>query len=114
MHEPSLSGQLCQSLTRGMKDMAVNRSGNCKADVSMMPCSPASRQYSEASEGPPQFFEQLCGRFEVNQEQMDGFQDFSRSMRQCSLAFFLVSATNIILTISQVLVLTCCSRVCQL
>ena len=30
------------------------------------------------------------------------FQEFSRAMRQCSLAFFLVSASNIILTISQV------------
>ena len=30
------------------------------------------------------------------------FQEFSRAMRQCSLAFFLVSASNIILTVSQV------------
>ena len=68
-------------------------------------CSGGSGQYSEASDAPPQFFEQLCGRFKVDEEQMGVLQEFSRSMRQCSLAFFLVSATNIILTISQVFAL---------
>ena len=79
----------------------------CQADVCAMLCSQSSGQYSEASDAPPQFFEQLCGRFKVDEEQMGVLQEFSRSMRQCSLAFFLVSATNIILTISQVLALTC-------
>lgn len=31
------------------------------------------------------------------------FGEFSRAMRQCSLAFLLVSVSNIVLTISQVL-----------
>ena len=51
---------------------------------------------------PARFFEQLCGRFKISEEQQEVFQEFSRAMRQCSLAFFLVSASNIILTISQV------------
>ncbi len=68
--------------------------------------SAGSPQYSEASERPPRFFERLCGRFTVDEEQMQVLQEFSRSMRQCSLAFFLVSATNIVLTISQVCALS--------
>ena len=71
--------------------------------------SAGSPQYSEASERPPRFFERLCGRFTVDEEQMQVLQEFSRSMRQCSLAFFLVSATNIVLTISQVCALSASS-----
>ena len=62
----------------------------------------ADGEYSEGSEAPPRFFEQLCGRFKISEEQQEVFQEFSRAMRQCSLAFFLVSASNVILTISQV------------
>ena len=72
------------------------------ADMCVVPCSSGSRGYSEDAEAPPRFFERLCGRFEVSREQTQVFGEFSRCMRQCSLAFFLVSATNIILTISQV------------
>lgn len=68
-------------------------------------------EYSESSERPPKFFEQLCGRFKINEEQQKVFQEFSRAMRQCSLAFFLVSATNIVLTISQVRCLSCSTTV---
>ena len=76
---------------------------HCRSDESV--------EYSESSERPPQFFEQLCGRFKINEEQQKVFQEFSRAMRQCSLAFFLVSATNIVLTISQVHCLPCLTRV---
>ena len=68
-------------------------------------------EYSESSERPPKFFEQLCGQFNINEEQQKVFQEFSRAMRQCSLAFFLVSATNIVLTISQVRCLSCLTMV---
>ena len=80
----------------------------CKAaDSFTLLRSPGSGQYSEASELPPRFFEQLCGRFVMSEEQMEVLEEFSRAMRQCSLAFFLVSATNIILTILQVRSLAC-------
>jgi hypothetical protein len=48
------------------------------------------------------FFNQLCGEYSLNPEQFGVFVEFSRSMRQCTLAFLCVSVSNIILTLLQV------------
>lgn len=54
------------------------------------------------------FFAGLCGEYRLNAEQFGVFEEFSRTMRQCALAFLCVAATNLTLTMSQV------GGICQL
>lgn len=49
-----------------------------------------------------EFFAGLCGEYRLSAEQFGVFEEFSRTMRQCALAFLCVAATNITLTLSQV------------
>ena len=55
----------------------------------------------------PSYFGGLCGSFTLQEEQLEVFQEFSRVMKQCSLAFLCVAASNIILTFTQACPLRC-------
>lgn len=69
--------------------LSAERAEHCKADT------------SEATHD-PDFFARLCGEYSLSEEQFGVFQEFSRSMRQCALAFLCVAASNITLTLLQV------------
>lgn len=48
------------------------------------------------------FYSGLCGDKALNADQLEQFREFSKVMHQASVAFFSVSATNLILTFSEV------------
>ena len=56
----------------------------------------------EESSHDTDFFAGLCGEFKLSPEQFTVFEEFSRTMRQCALAFLCVAVSNITLTMLQV------------
>ena len=48
------------------------------------------------------FYSGMCGDKALNTDQLEQFREFSKVMHQASVAFFSVSATNLILTFSEV------------
>ncbi|KAK9915271.1 hypothetical protein WJX75_006915 [Coccomyxa subellipsoidea] len=61
----------------------------------------SSRTDVEESSHDTDFFAGLCGEFKLSPEQFTVFEEFSRTMRQCALAFLCVAVSNITLTMLQ-------------
>ena len=66
------------------------------------PSSCVRRTDVEESSHDTDFFAGLCGEFKLSPEQFTVFEEFSRTMRQCALAFLCVAVSNITLTMLQV------------
>lgn len=65
-------------------------------------CRECGSSASSSSSKPVGFYSGLCGDKALSADQLEQFREFSKIMHQASVAFFSVSATNLVLTFSEV------------
>ncbi|BDA43784.1 hypothetical protein COCOBI_04-8000 [Coccomyxa sp. Obi] len=103
--KPFLSHSKCNSRA-ALPQLHIVVTSNVAADIL------ASRSYGNTdssrsdikeSSHSAEVFAGLFGEYRLNAEQFSVFEDFSRTIRECALAFLCVAATNITLTLLQAL-----------